>query len=97
MKEATVIDWTICETSCKDRPYGLTLSPDNVMLSPKVRTKLFRIAERIAGLPALIGTNYAIYGRWISTHDARTWSFDTEGTRTLFLLATKGDTDALSC
>ena len=95
-EEATIIDWKPFDAPSKERPYGLLLSTDE-RLTDEARAKLFQIAKQVAGPPAQVGVHFAIKGRWVASSDGRSWSFDTEGTRALFIVATKGEVNALSC
>ena len=94
--EATIIDWKPFDAPSKERPFGLLLTKDE-RLTDEARTKLFQIAKQVAGPPAQAGVYLAIKGRWSASSDGRSWSFDTEGTRALFIVATKGEISALSC
>lgn len=89
------IDWKTFEAPSAARPFGLLVHPDEGLLPDPVREKLFKIATDLIGPRPQLDADMKMQGRWTASHNCKSWSFDTEGARAAFVLATKGDLTAL--
>ena len=88
------IDWTSFDAPSLARPYGLVIV-DEGLLSDPVRERLFKIATELVGPRPMMDADMRMQGRWTASHNCKSWSFDTEGARALFVMATKGDVTVL--
>lgn len=89
------IDWKTFDAPSQARPFGLLVVDDGLMLSDPVRERLFKIATELVGPRPFMDDHMKMQGRWTASHNCKSWSFDTEGARAAFVLATKGDVSAL--
>lgn len=88
------IDWKTFDAPSQARPFGL-LIVDEGLLSDSVREQLFKIATELVGPRPSLDADMKMQGRWTASHNCKSWSFDTEGARAAFVMATKGDITAL--
>lgn len=97
MKEdATIIDWRTFRSPSENRPFGLMIT-DDATIPKNARKRMFEIAAEMIGPAPWLDSDNTQHGNWIATHDARAWGFSTEGARSLFAIATKGNVADLRC
>lgn len=89
------IDWRTFPAPSAERPFGLMLANEtDGLISDPVREKLIQIATNLVGPRARL-SDEKMHGRWTASHNCKAWTFDTEGARAAFVMATKGDVTAL--
>lgn len=66
------------------------------LIPDPVREKLFQIATSLIGpRPRMEPDDDKMIGVWTASYSGRTWSFASEGARAAFVMATKGDVNAI--